>query len=70
LGQNELVENKLYLLKIDIRPMRWIEVSAKGIAPSYLFLRFLNKIEKRYGHTMTFNDKLGILTIFGGTDDL
>ncbi len=50
--------------------MRWIEVSAKGIAPSYLFLRFLNKIEKRYGHTMTFNDKLGILTIFGGTDDL
>lgn len=53
--KDELIDNKVYMLKTDIRPMVWVAVQTKGVSPS-----------SRFGHTMNFIERLGVIVVYGG----
>ena len=36
----------------------------------FLFSKTPPLLAKRYGHTMSYNDKLGVLVVFGGRNDI
>ena len=47
--------NKLYVLKVGIKNIEWIEIKPLGSMPV-----------KRHGHTMNFYPNKKILIVFGG----
>ena len=52
-------QNSLYFLKVGTKPLTWTIPYAQGQPPS-----------PRFQHSMTYNEKLNIILIFGGRVDL
>ena len=51
-------KNKLYILKVGIKPTEWVSADVAGTPPM-----------PRYGHSMNYYPEKSILIIFGGRND-
>jgi Galactose oxidase, central domain len=63
---DDLLSNDIWVLKVDSKPMTWIKLDSKGQAPGKLLLY----IAPRFGHSMNFMDKLGVIVVHGGSNHL
>ncbi len=56
--KNGKASNKLYVLKIGSKPLKWISPETAGTPPI-----------ARYSHSMNYYHELNILIIYGGRND-
>ena len=59
INQESIAQNTLYVLQTGSKPLNWVVPDTSGQAPS-----------PRFQHSMTYNEKLNIIIVFGGRVDL